>query len=373
MISNAKRRSQLRPQGNECPACHGCQWRKDCGGFYSGRLFGNCFEETCCHFTGKDKSECNAVCPYKDDFDVWLKDVHGLRFDDLPTFTQPELNLPLYVPEIDHRSRRNKPLDWPVVSINPYNVLRIRRSNNEYRAIADDPDELRREFLIQPNAKIVLRGISCDPQLERYWENREVADAPNQLARLKVHAAIGPNFSHFLDVPRTDHLYNRRRQLLCDLELLNAGLAIIPHLSAVMPGDWWFWRSFLRKNSSIKVVALEFQTGNKNRTQGQKAIQHLATIQQEIGRPLHPLIVGGAQFVEFVAARFDRLTLLDSTPFFKAMHRQSITCHEGKIGWESRYRLNGQDVDEFLLSNIAGYSKSIEDRASRTRRTANLN
>jgi hypothetical protein len=67
-----------------------------------------------------------------------------------------------------------------------------------------------------------------------------------------------------------------------------------------MPGDWHFWRSFLQVNSSVRVVALEFQTGNKNPTEGRKTIDHLTAIQTDIGRRLHPIVVGGAQFVEYL-------------------------------------------------------------------------
>jgi len=373
MIRNEKRRAELRPQGFESPSCNGCQWRKDCGGFHNGRLIGNCFEETCCEFTGKDKDKCNAVCPYKNDFDDWLADTMGLQFDDLPTFAQPILDLPVYIPVIDHRSRRVAPLNWPVVSLTTYNVLRMHRGSGEYRAVSNDPDSLRDHFLLGKDTKIVLRGVARDSQLERYWENHAAAAAPAQLARLNIHAVMGPNFSHFLDVPRTDHLFNKRRQLLCLSDLHAAGMATVPHLNAVMPGDWRFWTTFLQRNSSVRVVAIEFQTGNKNPTQGKKAIEHLATVQNSIRRPLHPVLVGGAQYVEFVSTRFQQFTLTDSTPFIKALHRQKVSRTDGKVAWKSRFRLDRQDVDELLIDNIRGYSDWIEERARRARSGAILN
>ena len=368
MVTNAQRRRELRPQGVESPSCDGCQWRKDCGGFHSGRLFGNCFEETCCEFTAKDKNQCNAVCPYKDDFHEWLEDTMGLRFDDLPPLSQPELHLPWYIPVIDHHSSRAAPLAWPMVALNTYKVLRVPRgSKKEYRTLSNDPHGLREAFLLHANTEIILRGIAADPPLERYWENRLDADAPQQLARLNIYAAIGPNFSHFLDLPRTDPLYNRRRHLLCLHELHLAGLTAIPHLSAVMPGDWHFWRSFLQMNSSIHVVALEFQTGNKNPTEGRKAINHLTAIQTEIGRMLHPIIVGGAQLAEYLAPRFERFTLLDSNPFLKAMHRYRFDLSAGKPSWRQSFTLSSQTLDDYLLENIQGYSIWIEQRIHQAR------
>jgi len=367
VVTNAELRDELRPQGVECPSCASCQWRLDCGGFSSGRLFGTCFDHVCCEFNGKDKSICNAVCPYKDDFNDWLKDTGGIRFDDLPSYSQPLLDLPQYIPVVDHRSRRHLPLEWPFVALNTYNVLRVRRKSGEYEAVADDPAELRDAFLLGRDTQILLRGIARDFQLERYWENRLPAQAPAQLSRLGIHSAIGPNFSHFLDLPRTDHLFNRRRQLICLAELASAELTTIPHLNAVMPGDWRFWQAFLRRNASIHCVAVEFQTGNKNPKQGKKAIEQLAIIQRQLGRKLHPVIVGGAQFVEFVSTRFERFTLMDSAPFFRTMQRYCFDRSAGKDPWREGFTLVGQSLDGYLLDNIAGYSAWIDERVRRSR------
>ncbi|MCA9112022.1 MAG: DUF4417 domain-containing protein [Planctomycetaceae bacterium] len=322
-----------------------------------------CFEATCCEYTGKDKSQCNAVCPHKNDFADWLADTGGLRFDDTPSFHQPEFDLPLYVPVIDHASRRLAHFSWPVVSLNTSRVLGMRRGDAcGFGAVAETPSDLRHAFRVTPESRVIMCGIGKDHRLEPYWENRLVADAPNQLAKLEIDAAIGPNFSHFLGVPRTDNLFNRRRQLLCLDELLRAGVPIIPHLNAVMPEDWRFWRDLLAQNPSLRVVAVEFQTGNKNPVQGRKAIDNLAAIQRQINRPLHPVIVGGGQFVEHVAVRFSTFTLMDSTPFAKALRRQYFDGSAGKSRWCQGFRLLGQDVDEYLLRNVTGYSNWIRER-----------
>jgi len=368
MVTNAQRRRELRPQGVESPSCFGCQWRRDCGGFHSGRLFSNCFVETCCKFTRKDKRWCNAVCPYKDDFEAWLEDTRGLRFDDLSPFSQPDLDFPLYIPVIYHRSRRVEPLDWPIVSLHTYRALRIRRgSHKTYQAISNNPHGLRDAFLLSSNTKIVLRGIADDDPLERYWENRLDADAPQQLAQLNIYAAIGPNFSGYLDLPRTDHLYNRRRHLMCLNELRLAGLATIPHLDAVMPGDWQFWQRFLQANASIRVVAIEFQTGNRSPTEGRKVIDQLVALQTEIGRQLHLVLVGGAQFVEYVAPRYERFTVIDTIPFWNTVHRRRFDLAAGKKPWRQVLTESGQPLDDALIENIRDYSTWIEQRVYQAR------
>ncbi|MFZ1934472.1 MAG: DUF4417 domain-containing protein [Thermoguttaceae bacterium] len=278
-------------------------------------------------------------------------------FDNLAEIGQDALSLPEYIPLIHHGYRRSKPLEWPVVAIETYEVFRLRRG--QYRAIAEIPEELRKAFCLAPNVKILLLGTADDPALERYWENRRSDHAPRQLARLGVLAAIGPNFSHFLDVPRTDNLFNRKRQLICLGELHQAGICPIPHLSAVAPGDWRFWQQYLSKHTSINVVAVEFQTGNKNHTEGRKVLDRLALLQQQAGRSLHLVMIGGGQFVEYAARRFDRLTLVDSAPFMGAVWRHAFEDRVGRRAWRESFSLERQPLDDLLSSNIHDYSRWV--------------
>jgi hypothetical protein len=368
MVSSAKTRRELRPHGITAVACQHCYFFNDCGGFQSERSMETCFEATCCEFRGGNKTNCNSVCPYKPDFSEWLSETHGLSFEDLPTISQPTLDLPHYIPVIDHASRRIAPLDWPVVALNTSSVLRIRRqSGGAYRVVNESTSGIRQAFRIAENCRIILNSVGKDKFLERYWENRLAWDAPAQLAKLGLDSVVGPNFSHFLGVPRTDNLFNRRRQLICLRELQSAGMLVIPHLNAVMPHDWQFWWKFLEKNSTVRYIAIEFQTGNRSPRQGRRAIEQLVQIQASINRPLHPIIVGGGQYVEYLATRFVNFTLMDSMPFSKAMHRQYFDLSTGKSPWGQGYKLNGQDVDDYLLENINGYSAYIKERIETAR------
>lgn len=361
MSTDAKRRTELRPHGLVSQGCGGCRFLETCGGYHNGRLFGDCFDDLCCHFTGKDKSGCNAVCPYKPDFEDCLRDVRGLRYNDLPMVEQSEVVLPEYVPVIDHASTRRTPLDWPIVALNTYAVTRG-KSTKGCQAKDESPDGIRTRFGVASHAKVVLRGVATDPELERYWQRRAVDDSPGQLAKLGIHVAIGPNFSHFLDVPRTDHLFNKRRQLLCLSELAQAGVTVTPHLNSVSPGDWAFWERYLRSNPSIRTVAKEFQTGNKSPREGRKVISDLEALQQRLGRSLHPLLVGGARFAEYAAARFERVTVIDSMPFHKTMRRRRFDAADQPKVWREGYSLERQSLDELLAHNVAGYAAWIADR-----------
>jgi hypothetical protein len=229
MNANAHLRLELRPSGVVSMGCQGCFLREPCGGLNNGNLFLNCFNQFCCG--GKN---CDNVCPYKPaDYRRRMFEIGGMRFDDIPALHQTPLELPRYVPMVHHGYRRSDPLKFGVAALDPYMIFCLR--DGEYSAVADDPVRLRRHFKISDDTRIVLRGTAEDRFLERYWQHRKAEGVAAQVARLNVSLFIGPNFSHFLDVPRSDLLFNRKRQLLCLAELSNAGVPVAPNLSAAMP------------------------------------------------------------------------------------------------------------------------------------------
>jgi hypothetical protein len=359
MSEHARLRKELRPHGIVPPACPDCIHFEDCGGIQPEKALFDCFAQYC--LPECDRACCDNVCPYNPEFLGFLKEVDGLRFDDLPPVRQALTDLPTYIPLVHHASRRRTPLTYPVVALDTYRVFRL--VEGEYTALAGDAEELRRAFCLAPSTRIILRGTAKDPALERYWSYRRRDRAAEQMSRLGVSLVIGPNFSHFLGVPRTDNLFNRKRQLICLGEISAAGLSPVPHLSAAQPGDWWFWSRYLGQNQTITYVAVEFQTGNKNGTEGRKVIDQLALVQDAIGRDLHPLAIGGGQFVERLAARFDRFSLLDSKPFMNAVHRQVFDRTAGKQPWRKSPTSNGEAIDLLLEQNLAGYATWVEERA----------
>lgn len=363
----ATRRKKYRPHGTVAASCPHCAYFGICGGIDTGFPLLNCFDMFC-----PGDGRCHHVCPCQPDFIESMRDIRGLRFDDLNEIDQVPLDLPIYIPVVHHGYRRVVPLNWPVVALDTYECFRLR--SGVYTPIARSPEELRAAFRIGNKTQVVMRGTAKDKPLEKYWENRRPSRVPEQIFALVVLAAIGPNFSHFLGVPRTDNLFNRKRQLICLEEFCVAGVPPIPHLNAVMPGDWRFWREYLSTNSSVRVVAIEFQTGNRTPREGRKALNTLARIQEDIGRFLHPVLVGGGQFIDFVAERFDKFTLMDSEPFMKAIKRRAFEPKAGGRSWRESYSLERQPIDNLVLRNIEGYSEWVESRlgSARTRHPSPL-
>jgi len=358
MTDDARLRQDLRPSGYASATCPTCVFYDRCGGIFNNRPLLNCFEQFCC-----SDGSCDHVCPYKPaDFRNRMHEIGGLRFDDIPPLHQSPMALPAYVPMIHHASRRVKDLNSDMVALDPYLVFRSR--NGAYRSVVEDNAALHRHFKIVPNAPIIFRGTAEDRYLEQFWSHRKSDRVVEQIASLGVSLFIGPNYSQFLDVPRTDGLFNRKRQLLCLSELSQVGISVAPHLSALMPPDWTFWTDFLRSNEQIRNVAVNFQTGNKSCIEGTKVIDRVKKIQDAVGRPLTLILIGGAQFVQYAARQLGPTVLIDSEPFVKA-HRRRLFRPEGdKRQWQETWSLLRQPIDAILQENVDGYARWVAVRGA---------
>lgn len=367
-MNAAALRESLRPHGRVVSGCSDCLHFADCGGIEPElNLFNtDCVQANCCNPSGlgawSGESDCDDVCPNNPKYLAFLWEVGGLRFHDLPPVPQAAVELPRYVPLIYRRYARKITVNWPVVALDTYEVVRV--ANDRMATVAACPDSLRREFGLRSDASVLLRGVADDRPLECYWQYRRHDCVPQQLARLGVCCAVGPNFSHFLNVPRHDNLFNRKRQLICLAEFVEAGLNPVPHLNAAQPGDWRFWGRFLAENPSITMVAVEFQTGNRSRCEGERAISELVNLQQTAGRCLHPLVIGGTQFLERIAADFSAASFVDSTPFMKTVKRQSFArkAATGKRRWVKSPTAPGESLDRLLVHNLRCYSDWLDSR-----------
>ena len=361
-------REELRPHGSVAPGCKTCLHLGDCGGFEPEQtLFNNdCVQANCCrsHLTGDDATfpPCENVCPNNPAYLQQLREIGGLSFANTPSITQRQVLLPRYIPLTYRRYIQKVTVSWPMVALNTYEVVKVK--HEMMKAVATCPATLRQTFGLANDTAVILRGVADDRPLERYWTYRRRDGVPQQLGVLGVTMAVGPNFSHFLDVPRHDNLFNRKRQLLCLREFVDAGVNTAPHLNAAQPGDWRFWTRYLAQNSTVTVIAVEFETGNRTPSEGKRAIGELVRLQQAVGRRLHPLLIGGTQFLERIALEFEAGSFIDSTPFMKTVYRQkffaqSATC---KAIWRPSPTLPGESLDKLLRHNLQCYSEWLEKR-----------
>jgi hypothetical protein len=263
-MASAGVRVRLRPHGFISFACFRCPWFDRCGGIEPEQGLFRCFE-----LCRGDCRTCDRVCPHREDFFECLFEIRGFRYKQNTPISQKTTELPRYVPMIHHGGSRAGPLELPVVALSLYQLFRL--TNGYYRCIAESARDLRDRYKLAPRTRVLIVGTGKDRYLERYWRYRRRDRAPAHLPALDIDGVVAPNYSHFLDVPRTDNLFNRKRQLICIEELQQAGVSPIPHLNAVTRGDWEFWKDYLRQNTGIRYVSVEFQTGNKNRSRSRGA------------------------------------------------------------------------------------------------------
>jgi hypothetical protein len=330
--------------------CESCPILSLCGG--NTRVGGGMCETRC---SGCDPATCDLVCLGKPEvFARAVMEVGGFELDDIGPLLAPEEALPRYAPMIYNGSSRTRPLkeEWAAI---PLSAI-FQHPRGVPTPVARTPRELREWFQLGPHTKIILMGIGLDHTIERYWRERNDAGLSEQLAVLGVGAAVVPNYSISLRHPRPQHLFNRKRSLICAEEWSAQGIPSVPYLQAVTPRDWEVWGEFLEARPEVSIVAKEFETGLANPREGLKALYALARLQDKLKRPLHLLARGGAQYRKEFSHLFESWTLVDSNPFIKAVKRKKARMDSRRVDWD-----NAPDhrVDALLAHNIGVWRRWI--------------
>jgi hypothetical protein len=244
----------------------------------------------------------------------------------------------------------------------------LRRRKCSIPAVSS-PEELRRRFGLAPDTKLLLLGTGEDHPIEQYWKWHTKVGLAEALGRLGWSAAVVPNYSFFVDDPRIQQLHNRKRSLICGEEWSRNGMAPIPYLLALTPGDYVYWRAFLEAHPEVTMIAKEFQTGLGNWERGSRALDAIGRLQDHLKRPFHFVAVGGAQYREKFRSLFDSSTLVDSVPFIKTVRRQRPVRREGRLRWRSA---GDRRLDALLRHNLAGYRSWLSEAGvTRSRRQRN--
>lgn len=364
MVSSAKEMKALRasltaPEEFIASGCQQCALLQHCGGMKNDRGLLTCIDQFC-----NCKGDCDNVCPNNPDFATRVKEIGGFGSHRIGPMQQRDVRLPVYVPLVHHGYSRQSRLHGEAVAICPYNFLKLK--NGCYVSKVKDQVSLRQKFGIANGAKLILCGTAKDKPIEKYWAYRRRDKTMDLIAAINPDLYIAPNFSMFLDVPRPDNLFNIKRQLLCLSELSAAGVSVVPHISATMPHDWNNWKSFLTEHIDIQHIAFNFQTGYTKLHEGGKALTRLIRLQQDLGRDLSLLMIGGSQFVSDAMMHFARLTVIDSTPFMKSyMRRRLVMNGTNKRYWVKSPTAPKAPIDTLLQSNVDSYADQIARKVGR--------
>lgn len=331
--------------------CGACPCLLECGGLPDADELWGCFLkcQTC------DKRNCPFTCPGKpvEFIDSW-REVGGWPPKPLSMINSPDEILPTYLPMIRHGNARISVVSEPMVALGTFDVVKGRQ-NGTYGLSTLGAHSVRSEFKVPPACKLVLVSVANDQKLERFWGQRETSKIAEALVSIDPVAVTLPNFSFFTDVPRLHTIWNRTRILRVAEEFSRVGLKVILHLNAATDADWNFWVSVLRDHPQIRYVAKEFQTGLATVDLGVKAIQRLSWLQQEVGRSIHPVGIGGGRFAFELQRHFKSFTIIDSNPFVRTFKRRQIMFQgTPRPKWKKVTTPRGCPMDELLASNIRG-------------------
>lgn len=340
------------PQG-----CGVCAFRPTCGGLEQQAFYG-CFDA--CGPCGFEQGRCDYSCPRKPD-DFWRDwiEVGGLHPQQRREIPGVALPLSQYIPMVRHGSSRVRTLASEVVALNTFDVLGAQLQCRDQSA-----EELRKRFLISPDAVVLFISVSHDKSVEAFWESRDRANLED-LKRLGVAAVSTPNFSIFDDAPRIHSVRNLWRILRTAEDLADAGVMPILHVNAVCREDWKWWAKQIRRNPAVKYISKEFQTGLQDPQRAADALTGLQRLQDEIGHELHPIIIGGRRVMHQVAQSFREFSLVDSKPFMATVWRRRITVDGATLAEIQYPTAPDETLDHLLYRNLSAYRKLVDLLCSR--------
>jgi hypothetical protein len=310
---------------------------------------------------GCTPENCDWTCtnPTKVDtfVDRW-REVGGFPAHPTKTLTAPVVSdFPPYIPMVQHGYKFAQPLSLPTVALPTFKVLKRRRNGTYGRQIMGNR-ALRQEFGVTAGSRVLLVSVAKDKHLEAYWRARRLEDVPRQIAAMGVDAVTIPNFSFFEDAPRTHVLWNLRRMAKVAEELSEAGVAVIPHVNALADADWDYWFNLLTTQPQIRFVAKEFQTGLARKVVGRRAFENLCSLQDRVGRPLHPILIGGGRFASDLPRYFAQFTIIDSIPFMRTINRQvAVISDRGNLRWSLKETPAKEPLNALWSTNIEQYKK----------------
>lgn len=314
-----KRLDVIHPLALGCPSCPEFT---ECGGLYMPPGHFRCTDA--CE-GGQCKPDCDVACPNNPDFLARVRaHVGGFEASDIEALLTPRQQLPRYVSGIEHGYSFEEDdaaeLDWVMIPLR--RVIQFDRTS--WRPVFSDGTKLRERFRLAPSTRVIVSCIDIDPTIVCVWRDLYKRGFLRYFLGLNLSAVVVPNFSVFDDEPRFQHMYNRKRSLIVAEEFSRFGIEIIPYCHGLSPPDWEFWRDFLISRPDVTHLAKEFQTGLRSKVRGTECLQGLAALQDQIGRNIHLVSIGGAQYVDMLAGLFDNWTLISQKPFVSAVKGERI-------------------------------------------------
>jgi hypothetical protein len=142
-----------------------------------------------------------------------------------------------------------------------------------------------------------------------------------------------------------------------------AGVPAVLHLNAIHEHTWQGWESLIMDHPEIRHICMEFQTGYASPNVGLAALNRLVKLQENVKRPLHPILIGAGRYAGFLGKHFGSCTIVDAQPFLQTFNRKIFKeLPDGKFRWNFSSTKPFESLIPRFKSNLHDHSERITQR-----------
>jgi hypothetical protein len=332
--------------------CRSCLLLDICGGLRVRGPAMDCFRFCC------GKQECDMVCPNSPNhYAKRLQEIGGFGLENVRRCTPVKFErITGYAPLIHHAYSRSGTFPGEIVSLSLYELL-DRHGAPKYFSRSD----ISKQFRIRSDARLIITGVDRDALLERIWRSTHREAIAVMLRSLKVSLVTSPNFSVYNNVPRTENLYNIKRNALVAEELLERRVPVAIHVNACTDTDYLRYSEFLAERPEFEAISFEFITGPGYPSRVGWHVKKLIELSNAVARPLQLVVRGGTNTVGLLSAVFPNILAIDSDPLQCALRRKRmIFGNDGRVRYVDNKLPKGEPVDDLLVQNALAARAEVE-------------
>ena len=336
--------------------CSQCREFQLCGGLRVNTAFFDCLRFCC-----DNPENCDRVCRKHPDFADRVREVGTFNLDNVPRAPALEIPvMPYVIPVIFHGKRRTAPISSEAVALSLYQMFDRRTGKPRFT----EQNELCKAFVIEPGTTIVLTGTARDASVERWWGLGE--EKRRKIIRALKSAGVGlitaPNYSLFLDRPRWDDLHAMKRIAIVHEEFLREGMPAGLHVNGRTETDFQRWTEYIAIRPEITHLAYEFTTGTGRSERFKHHATWLATLAQNVRRPLHLVVRGNMKAIPMLSNAFAQVSFLETSSFMKTVMRKRAYIREnGALTWQDSPTETGAPLDALLAHNISTVNNNLNN------------
>jgi Domain of unknown function (DUF4417) len=332
--------------------CRSCLLLDLCGGLRVKGPAMDCLRFCC------GKQECDMVCPNSPGhYAKRLQEIGGFSLENVRRCAPVKFErLAGYAPLIHHAYSRSNTFPGEIVSLSLYELLDSHGAPKYFSR-----SDVARQFRIRSDARLIITGVDKDALLERIWRSTHREAIAVMLRSLEVSLVTSPNFSVYNNVPRTENLYNIKRNALVAQELLELRVPVAIHVNACTETDYLRYAEFLAKRPEFEAIAFEFITGPGYPSRIGWHVKKLIELSKCVARPLQLVVRGGTNTLGLLSTAFTNILAIDSDPLQCALRRKRmIFGNDGRVRYVDNKLPKGVPVDDLLVQNALAAGAEVE-------------